>query len=202
MKMKRKAPSKDTTTTTAAAATAAATAAAGVVDAGPSAQGPGSTPASAAASAAPTPTKRVRFDPIIIGNGTPSGANTVTIAAERKGLATQRTALKTAAGEEWTCEALQVFKLRMVRSVEDLKGEATVFESVYLHQLFEKELIRGYKGLSIEFCTNAATLDVLLKISYDEKHQHADDIHAILTRVMEISIMQDEDEFIKVSIFD
>jgi histone acetyltransferase 1 len=78
--------------------------------------------------------------------------------------------------DEWTTLAAPAIHFKLVRKPEDLENEATTFHPVFTHQLFDKERIRGYKGLRVDIYRVADSLITYFKVSYDERAPDAEDV--------------------------
>jgi histone acetyltransferase 1 len=71
--------------------------------------------------------------------------------------------------EEFICPAETAVEMKFVKNEEDFFNNDLVFHPTFTHQIFDNEMIFGYKNLKIKLYYISDWLDVHINISFDEK---------------------------------
>ncbi|KAL6057922.1 histone acetyltransferase 1 [Balamuthia mandrillaris] len=71
--------------------------------------------------------------------------------------------------DEWECKANDAINFKLVMFEEDIADPKTTFHPTYTHQVFDNQIIRGYKEPRIDMYYTAGSLQLYLGLSYGER---------------------------------
>lgn len=84
----------------------------------------------------------------------------------------------------WTCEARRALRFKLVTRAADVRDDGMWFAPEMTHQIYENEVIYGYRGLDVRIVRDARSLATCLEVSWDERRDDAQDVRAPLLERM------------------
>lgn len=96
---------------------------------------------------------------------------------------------------KWTADSNECLEI-ILASGSDESSDLS-FSPSFTHSIFDEETIFGYANLSIKLLFSAGSLRQCLSISYDDKHNKADDVEGTLYEFLAADYSKDVDQFRK-----
>ncbi|MES1919839.1 histone acetyltransferase 1 [Bonamia ostreae] len=101
---------------------------------------------------------------------------------------------------EYFCHANTAIWLKLIRTPSDFDNDDIVFHPKFTHQLFDKEIIKGFKNLRVNIYFSQASLATFFQITYEDKLDDsfsADELEKKITKNIVGGFYKDKAEFLK-----
>ncbi|PRP77261.1 hypothetical protein PROFUN_14473 [Planoprotostelium fungivorum] len=111
-----------------------------------------------------------------------------------------KSATKTEGSTEWTITGEKVIKFKLVSGESDFADDTLTFPPTYTHQIFDEELVKGYKNPKCNIFFTSSSMKPYYSFTYEEKqHDLATDVLKTLKKCIPkgVDFMLNSDQFIK-----